>query len=66
MDHKTIYVLVNMATGGFDVGGANNRRAVRAYRTHGQAKAAKTLIEKDFPNANIIICDYTQKGSENA
>lgn len=64
MDNKTIYVLLNLATGGFDLGGG--RRAVRAYRTHGQAKAAKTLIEKDYPNANIIICDYTQKGSENA
>lgn len=66
MDHKTIYVLVNLATGGFDIGGANNRRAVRAYRTHGQAKAAKTLIENDYPNANITICEYNLKGSDNA
>ena len=66
MDHKTIYVLVNLATGGFDIGGSNNRRAVRAYLTHGKAKAAKSLIKKDFPNANIIICEYNLKGSENA
>lgn len=66
MDDKTIYVLLNLATGGFDIGGANNRRTVRAYRTHGQAKAAKTLIEKEYPNANTIICEYSQKGFENA
>ena len=67
MDHKTIYVLINLATGGFDLGGANNRRAVRAYRTLGQAKAAKSLIEKNWPSSNtIIICEYNLKGSENA
>lgn len=66
MDHKTIYVLVNLATGGFDIGGANDRGLVRAYRTHEKARAAKARIEKNYPNANIIICDYTQKGSENA
>ena len=62
MDDKTIYVLLNLATGSFDVGGTNNKRTVRAYRTFGQAKAAKTLIEKDYPRANIIICEYGQKG----
>lgn len=66
MDHKTIYVLVDLATGGFDIGGANNRRAVRAYRTYGQAKAARTLIQKDHPNAGIIVCEYNLKDSENA
>lgn len=66
MDHKTIYVLVNLATGGFDIGGSNNRRAVRAYRTYGQAKAARTLIQNEYPNAGIIVCEYHLKDSENA
>lgn len=66
MDHKTIYVLVNLATGGFDIGGSNNRRAVRAYRTYGQAKASRTLIQNQYPNANIIICEYDLKDCYNA
>lgn len=54
---NTIYVIENALTGNHNVGGTNNKRNIRAYRTEGQAQGAMKTMHK-YTTAPLTITTY--------